>query len=287
MWYRIPGRTWPVRTSLVVVLVGDNGGVWLSRDINVTPTRSPVQLFTLIVVLSVPFWLLGALVKTVLVAQLPISSLMAVCPLVAAFILTYRAEGSAGVRRWFSRVIERPARGRGWWFLPAIVTMPVITLGVYGVRALTRRPLPAPTVTPVALVLYTLAFLIAATCEEMGWSAYAVDPLQDRWDAIRASLLIGSVWAGWHIIPWLQVRTLPWVAWQCLFTVAARVLIVWIYNGAGRSVPVAIIFHTMINICYAIWAGAYAPMPVTMLTTVAIVAVAAFDLGRRHHQCGK
>lgn len=141
------------------------------------------------------------------------------------------------------------------------------------------RPVPAPTVTVVAVALYALVFLIAATCEEMGWSAYAVDPLQDRWDAIRASLLIGGVWAAWHIIPWLQVRTLPWVAWQCLFTVAARVLIVWIYNGAGRSVPAAIIFHAMINVCYGVWAGAYPPMPVAVLTTAATVAVAAFDLG--------
>lgn len=88
---------------------------------------------------------------------------------------------------------------------------------------------------------------IAAEGEELGWSGYAIDRMQDRWGAFPASTLLGLVWAIWHIVPLVQVHRSPvWIAWWCLGTVAARVLIVWLYNNTGKCVFGAAVFHTMI-----------------------------------------
>jgi membrane protease YdiL (CAAX protease family) len=100
----------------------------------------------------------------------------------------------------------------------------------------------------------SLAIFILALGEELGWSGYAIDPMQDRWGALPASILLGLVWALWHIVPLVQVHRSPaWIAWWCLGTVAARVLMVWLYNNTGKSVFAMAVFHTTINVTWQLF----------------------------------
>jgi hypothetical protein len=100
----------------------------------------------------------------------------------------------------------------------------------------------------------SLALFIAALGEELGWSGYVIDPMQDRWGALSAGILLGMLWAIWHIVPLVQVhRSSGWIAWWCLGTVAARVLIVWLFNNTGRSVFAAAVFHAMMNVSWQLF----------------------------------
>jgi uncharacterized protein len=146
--------------------------------------------------------------------NLPVSALMAVCPLVAAVILVHRAEGSAGVKRLLRRVLDY--RRIGWrWYLPIVFLNPAILLGSYGVMRWLGRPLPEPHVSLVAAPLLLLVFLPPAVGEEAGWMGYAADPLQDRWGALRAGLLLGTVGALWHVVPLVQAHhDTAWIAWE-------------------------------------------------------------------------
>ncbi len=66
---------------------------------------------------------------------------------------------------------------------------------------------------------------------------YTIDPLQGRWNALGASVISGSVWAIWHIPAFIQAHDTPtWIVAQCLLLVATRILMVWIYNNAGKSI---------------------------------------------------
>jgi membrane protease YdiL (CAAX protease family) len=51
-----------------------------------------------------------------------------------------------------------------------------------------RSPLPDPRVPLLAAPLLLLVFLVPAVGEEMGWTGYATDPLQDRWGATTRTL---------------------------------------------------------------------------------------------------
>ena len=63
------------------------------------------------------------------------------------------------------------------------------------------------------LILFVV-FFIAAVGEELGWSGYAIDPLQDRFGALGGALLLGAVWALWHVIPLLEAqRSRGFIAW--------------------------------------------------------------------------
>jgi membrane protease YdiL (CAAX protease family) len=90
--------------------------------------------------------------------------------------------------------------------------------------------LPTPQFPVLAALVMFLAFFISAACEELGWSGYVIDPMQNQWNALQASILLELIWAVWHFIPLVQAhRTPARMAWWSLFTVASRVIIVWIY----------------------------------------------------------
>ena len=121
-------------------------------------------------------------------------------------------------------------------------------------RSLATRGLPgmrAPQFPVMWGGVMFVAFFVAALGEELSWSGYVIDPKQYRWGALRASILLGLMWAAWHIVPLMQAHRSPaWIAWWCLSTVAARILIVWLYNNTGKSVFAAALFHGMINVTY-------------------------------------
>jgi len=137
------------------------------------------------------------------------------------------------------------------WYIPMILLMPVATVLSYILMRILEMPLPAP-VFPVlpALIMFAV-FFIAALGEELGWSGYATDPIQGRSSALMAGIVLGLVWAVWHAIPLLQVgRSVSWVGWWCLGTVAYRIILIWLYNKTGKSVFATAIFHAMINLCW-------------------------------------
>ena len=54
------------------------------------------------------------------------------------------------------------------------------------------------------------------------------------------------------MVPYVQAgHDLEWIAWQCLATVAARVLIVDRYRASGRCVPLAVVMHAGLNVTSA------------------------------------
>jgi hypothetical protein len=61
--------------------------------------RGPLKFFMLVFALSVPFWLIGVASGIQILPGLPVSSLGAFCPLMAASILVYSREQDRGRNR--------------------------------------------------------------------------------------------------------------------------------------------------------------------------------------------
>ena len=65
----------------------------------------------------------------------------------------------------------------------------------------------------------------------------------------RAALVLGAVWAVWHVVPLVQIgRSAAWIAWWSLGTVGFRVILTWIYENAGRSVFAVAVVHALSNL---------------------------------------
>ncbi len=247
--------------------------------------KSPLKFFVLVYVLALPFWLLdalaGGLTKAIPI-NLPISALMFVCPMTAALILTYREQKSRGVKQLLGRVFDAERIRQKIWYIPTILLMPFIMVLSYVVMRLRGVPLPEPQIPLLAIPIFFLVFFIGAAGEEAGWSGYAIDPLQDRWGALQASLILGAVWAIWHVVPYIQAHNAPaWIVWQCLGTVGLRVIITWLYNNTGKSVFVAILYHAMINVSEFLFPN-YGSHYDPAITGILIIITAAIVTFPRH-----
>jgi hypothetical protein len=115
---------------------------------------------------------------------------------------------------------------------------------------ITGLPLPAKFQIPFSSApLLFLFFFMGAVAEETGYMGYAIDPMQTRFGALSASILMGIPWAIWHYPSIIQQgHNAIWIAWGTLGTIAVRVMIVWIYNNTGKSLFACILFHTMLNL---------------------------------------
>lgn len=220
--------------------------------------KSPLKFFLLVFALSIPFWLIGAVTDLQLMPGLSVSALMAFCPMVAALILVHAENKTAGVTELLRRSFDFKRIRAKRWYVPILLLMPAVNVAVYGLMRWMDMSLPASQAPALSLVLAALlmflAFLIGALGEELGWSGYVIDPLQDRWNALQASLILGGVGVVWHIVPLLLIHRSPtWIAWWCLYAVAARILIVWLYNNTGKSVFAAALFHATLNLTFMLF----------------------------------
>jgi len=203
---------------------------------------------------------------------------MMFCPLMAASILVYRQSGITGLRVLLRRSFDyRRIRARVW-YAPILLFMPSALLLAYGLKRLTGIQPPIPHIEFVATAAMLLAFFFAALAEELGWSGYAIDPLQSRWSALGASLLVGAVWALWHVVAYLQTGADPvWLAWWCLFTVASLVIMVWIYNNTGKSVFAMALYHAMLNLSNSLVGNnglhPYMTAPIVALAAIIVALV--------------
>lgn len=209
-------------------------------------SKSPLLFFFLVFALSIPLSLAGAAIGLELLPGLPVSSLVVTfCPLIAAVILFRRENGAAGVTGLLKRAFDYQRIGAKLWYAPMVLLMPGVMVLEYGLLRWMGSPVPIPQFPIWATPVVFVAYFIAALGEELGWMGYAVDSMQARWNALQTGILLGLAWAAWHIIPVVQVGRSPvWIAWQCLFWVASRILIVWLYNNTGKSLFSMALFHS-------------------------------------------
>ena len=106
-------------------------------------------------------------------------------------------------------------------------------------------------ITPsLALLLTFLKYLLAAIPEEVAWRGFALPRLQSRYSALTSSLIIGTLWALWHL-PLLFIKgtimaTYPLIPYF-LGVIAAAIVYTWLYNNSKGSVLIVTIFHAASN----------------------------------------
>ena len=230
---------------------GGSGVVMLSR----LPMKSkapghPWVFFALVYGLSMPCWILGTRIKlSGLPDNLPVTDIGAVLtPTLAAAVLRYREAGASGVRELFRRIADYRRISNGRWLVTATMVFPLLYLATYSAMRVLAYPVPTTWSLSPGLAGTFFLFLVAAIAEELGYTAYETDALQRRMPALRAALVMGPLWALWHLPSMIalgQPREL--ILWGLGVTVAVRILNVWIYNNTGASVFAVILMHAIGN----------------------------------------
>jgi uncharacterized protein len=216
-----------------------------ARELN---KNHPLGFFVLIYAMSVPFWLISVyLGESGLPDNIPLTDIGAtLSPAIAACILIYIENGKSGLRHFLSRVFDYSRIKRKRWLIIGILVLPALYVITYVAMRLADVPVAQPLELSPALLGVFSMFLIAATLEEIGYSAYATDALEKRFSALTTSLLIGVPWALWHLPSMIKMgQTWQLIAWGLMATVAFRVITVWLYNNSNCSLFAVILAHAV------------------------------------------
>ncbi|WP_395398855.1 CPBP family intramembrane glutamic endopeptidase [Arthrobacter sp. UC242_113] len=198
-------------------------------------------------------------------------------PALAAAITAYLAGGKAEMLRLLRQLARWRVAGR--WYLAA-AGLPCLLVAVSAGLTVSGGA-PAPEIGPNPgwfMLLGTFAFTLVAVglFEELGWRGYALPLLQRDRPALSAALLLGLVWAAWHLPELLSDPTgqrppLPFL----LMVLAQSVLLAWLYNSSG-SVPICMVFHAAFNTFGAlVFPAMLGPDYLTLWWTVALLHVLA------------
>jgi membrane protease YdiL (CAAX protease family) len=225
-----------------------------------------------------------------------------------AFLVTAATGGRDGVRELLSRCLRWRVGVR--WYLLALLGLLVATLlgasvflGLLPLEALVERwPLLLSVFLPEVLV----PFVLIQLCEEAGWTGFMQNIMQERHGPLLASILVAPAFALMHLpfvfldVPrdGLAPFVLGVMVQMALLVVLAvffRVVIMWIYNGAGRSVLIVALFHSAFNSATgsgdARFTSELISGPAAMLIPIAVLVVAAvavviFTRGRFAYESG-
>ena len=181
-------------------------------------------------------------------------------PLVAAFVVTRLTEGREGVRELWRRFWD--VRLPGIWLLISFL-LPFLLIVV-------PRLIVIPLGYPLQLAWASQPVLIlgwllnnftrsGGMSEEFGWRGYALPKLQAKWNALTSSIVLGVIWAVWHLPLWFlagssQQGTSFWPFLANL--ILTSILYTWLFNNARGSILVAVVFHAIGNTVAQMFPGA-------------------------------
>jgi hypothetical protein len=237
----------------------------------------------LVFALTLPLWLASGQLG-LLAPGLPTAAVAVVCPALAAWIVARATGGQPGVAAWWNHARPEISMRRGWFLLLA----GALPISVALISVIWQGAQAAPHVrglAPIALLAFVPVVMVGAWLEETGWSALAAESLLQTRSLVPTALVIGAIWALWHLVPLVQVGRSPeWVAWWIVGTLAMRVTLVWLYVRGDQHVREPALFHAMDNLC---WQGQmtlgfeFDPrMHGILMTVIAAIVITTNNLAR-------
>ena len=172
--------------------------------------------------------------------------------------MTLVANGKAGIKRWARRLVRW---GVSWkWYAAILIGVPgsiiLATFALPGAAGNAR--MIGATVAVMYLPMLVLQFITTALAEEPGWRDFALPRLQDRFGATLGTVILGVLWGCWHLpLFFTEWGGYPETTWlQPVVFVAACVplslVMTWVFNKTGESLPIVMVLHASINATYSL-----------------------------------
>jgi uncharacterized protein len=203
-------------------------------------TRNP--LISFVVIAYGWTWIFATLID-----QSVLFPLLALCgPAVAAIIVHNALRKTSGTVELMDRFRLSPAI-LAWCIcavlLPVALLLPLWLLHTWCWGAIDFR------LNQISLLSVVVAVLIIG--EELGWRGFFLPHLLQRYSPITSSLIVGIIWALWHLpnflMPSFPHYGLPFSAFV-LMTIAFSMLFTWFHIRTNGSLVVAVIFHAALNL---------------------------------------
>ena len=183
-------------------------------------------------------------------------------PSIAGVIVIAMTSGKKGLRDVGQRSL-RWRVGVRWWGVALFFTGLILFVSIALNVIFLEGNLPSFVFLRQEWYLIPAVFLVTMIGgplgEEFGWRGFALPNLQHRWGAMIASLILGIVWALWHLPLFFQpdsIHAQIGIKFLPVYIIGEIVLasiMTWVHNNTGDSLLVGgIILHNADNF----WASA-------------------------------
>ena len=226
------------------------------------PMSAWIKKHTFIVYLLLAFfiswlgWIVLILTDTAPGFFNPWKLLAAFGPSLAGAAVVAITSGKSGLRKIWQQLTR--VRVRWVWYLVSLALPPALMLAALGIHTLlggTGLVFNDPAEIYRVIPVFLLVFFFSVLGEEIGWRGLALPWLQARCSALVSSLILGMIWALWHLpLFWLPGdfhQQLP-LTWFLLQTVAITVLYTWVYNATRGSLFMILLLHTASNTAFGV-----------------------------------
>jgi membrane protease YdiL (CAAX protease family) len=166
-------------------------------------------------------------------------------PSLLAIFLTWEKEGLPGLRLLDGRIIQFKL---GWrWYEYTLLIVIAGTAGQLIINNLIGNNFNR-SLFWAQLGSFLPLLIVGPLSEEIGWRGYALGRLQTRWNALTSSLIVGLVWALWHLPLFMMVGTsyhelgIPFISFL-VGLMANSIFYTWLYNNTKQSIWSAILLH--------------------------------------------
>ena len=173
----------------------------------------------------------------------PLYILAVYAPGIAGTFLVWRYYGLKGLGSFLRRLTlwQMP---RAWWIY-LLFGIPVIAYLSATLNGTISDPVPFSPWYQVFPALISAFFL--GTLEEFGWRGVAQPLLQRKMAPIWAGLIVGIIWAAWHIPAFLLGGGVQYGAWAAVpffgGVIAIAVILTPMFNSSRGSLLIAYLYH--------------------------------------------
>lgn len=175
-------------------------------------------------------------------------TLGAYAPGIIALALAWREQGAAGVHRAIEPALRWRVALR--WYAFAVLAMAAVKLLAAAALRVATGGWPRFGSDPPLLIPFAIAWSTPFQAgEELGWRGYALPRMAERFGLRRASVLLGLVWAAWHLplffVPGADTDQQSFASFL-VGVVALSVIMAWLYARTG-SLLLVMLFHAAVN----------------------------------------
>lgn len=184
----------------------------------------------------------------------PLFYLGGVAPFLSSVTLTYLAQGRIETINLLKNTLSftsLTAKG--------LIIILIFSTASNILSVLIRKPHDIPLITMdlslgTAIPWFTFLFIVSII-EETGWRGYALPRLLAQYNPLVSSLILGSVWAVWHIplflIPgtWqngLGFMTPTFISYM-LQLLPRTYIMTWVFIRTGNNPASAVLYHQLTN----------------------------------------
>ncbi|MFJ7666610.1 lysostaphin resistance A-like protein [Lysinibacillus sp. NPDC097195] len=189
---------------------------------------------------------------------------------------------SAEEFRIFIRNLKNSRLPIAWYLFTIVLAFIACFLPTFWGGATIENPLY------LALINFPI-MIIGGGLEEIGWRGYLQPTLQKKWSPFTSTLIVGVIWAIWHLPLWFVVGSNQMsmnFLWFTLVALALSFLLTVIYLFT-RSIFLCIIFHALINSFWEIYIPNTNVLSGVLTLLFALVIFTAFENYRKKYATTK